>query len=270
MLPCAPRHSAVPAARAGNLEVRLATRADEVDQAQALRYQIFYKEMAANPSPEMQRLQRDFDRYDALWEHLLVIDHECGGTVIGTYRLHRCGPETATSELYTNAEYDLAPILKQSGVLVELGRMCIDPRYRNGATAQLLWRGMAHYVFHHDVKLMFGCASLAGTDPEKLALPLSYLHHAHLAPPELRPRALEALRVPMDRLAPDSFSVRDALKAMPGLLKGYLRLGGFVGDGAVIDWQFGTTDVCMVVKTDLVSKRYRQHYEREAAKSAVH
>lgn len=267
MPPCAPRHSAVPVARAGDLEVRLATKADEVDAAQALRYRIFYEEMSAKPSPEMRKRQRDFDRYDPLWEHLLVLDHGSGGSVIGTYRLHRCGAETPSNELYTNTEYDLAPLLEQTGVLVELGRMCIHPSYRNGATAQLLWRGIAHYVFHHDVQLMFGCASLSGTDPDELALPLSYLHHAHLAPPDLRPRALENLRVPMDRLAPDAFTSRDGLKALPGLVKGYIRLGGFVGDGAVIDWQFGTVDVCMVVKTELVSKRYRQHYEREAGVS---
>ncbi len=259
-----PCHSPVPIARAGNLEVRLATEAREVDAAQALRYRIFYEEMSAKPSPEMQKRRRDFDRYDPLWEHLLVLDHDLGGTVIGTYRLHRCGTGTPSSELYTNTEYDVAPILEQTGVLVELGRMCIHPDYRNGATAQLLWRGIAHYVFHHDVQLMFGCASLNGTDPDELALPLSYLYHAHLAPPDLRPRALESRRIPMDRLAPHDYSFRDGLKALPGLVKGYIRLGGFVGDGAVIDWQFGTVDICMVVKTERVSKRYRQHYEREA------
>ena len=161
----APPPRAVPVARVGSLEVRLATKAHEVDEAQALRYRIFYEEMSATPSPEMRERQRDFDHYDPLWEHLLVIDHNTGGTVIGTYRLHRCGPQTPSSELYTNTEYDLAPLLEQTGVLVELGRMCIHPDYRTGATAQLLWRGMAHYVFHHDVQLMFGCAALREPTP---------------------------------------------------------------------------------------------------------
>ena len=125
----------------------------------------------------------------------------------------------------------------------------------------LLWRGIAAYVFHHDITLMFGCASLAGVDPDALALPLSYLYHSHLAPDGMRPRALPHLFTAMDRLPADAVDRRAAREALPPLIKGYLRLGGFVGDGAVIDRQFQTTDVCVVVKTDLVASKYRQHYE---------
>jgi putative hemolysin len=129
---------------------------------------------------------------------------------------------------------------------------------------QLLWRGIAAYVFHHDVELMFGCASLPGQNPDALALPLTYLHYHHLAPPALRPRALDALRVPMRRLPPHEIQPAKALAELPPLIKGYLRLGGFVGDGAVIDRQFNTTDVAIVVKTDLVTEKYYRHYERQA------
>lgn len=261
-----PLEDVFPGAHAGSLEVRLAAGPHEVDAAQALRYRTFYEEMAAMPSAEMRRRRRDFDRFDRTWEHLLIIDHGRGDSrdaIVGTYRLHRCDASTPADEFYTGAEYDIAPVLAQPGVLLELGRMCIDPAYRNGATLQLLWRGVAAYVFHYDVKVMFGCASFPGTDPDDLALPLSYLHHAHLAPEDIRPRALPELRVPMDRVAPDSYAPRDALRALPSLVKGYLRLNGFVGDGAVVDRQFGTIDVCMVVKTDLVPERYRAHYERE-------
>ena len=130
---------------------------------------------------------------------------------------------------------------------------------------QLLWSGIAAYVFHYDIALMFGCASLPGTDPDALAVPLSYLQHHHLAPPALRPRALAR---PLCRHAPArppaAFDPAAALAALPPLIKGYLRLGGFVGDGAVIDDQFNTTDVCVVVKTDLVADKYSRHYERRA------
>ena len=34
---------------------------------------------------------------------------------------------------------------------------------------QLLWRGIAAYVFQHHIDLMFGCASLPGIDPDALA-----------------------------------------------------------------------------------------------------
>ena len=58
-------------------------------------------------------------------------------------------------------------------------------------------------------------------------------------------------------------ATREALKLLPPLIKGYLRLGGFVGDGAVVDHEFGTTDVCVVVKTELVTDRYYRHYTRD-------
>jgi len=111
---------------------------------------------------------------------------------------------------------------------------------------------------------MFGCASLPGTDPDAIAIPLSYLHHYHLAPPALRPRALAERYVDMRRLHPNAIDSTGALAALPPLIKGYLRLGGFVGDGAVIDPQFNTTDVCILVKTDLVTGKYSRHYERRS------
>jgi putative hemolysin len=128
---------------------------------------------------------------------------------------------------------------------------------------QLLWRGIAAYVFLHRIDLMFGCASLPGTNPDAIATELTYLYHHHLAPPALRPRALPERYVDMQRVDPSSLDPRRALVALPPLIKGYLRLGGFVGDGAVIDPQFNTTDVAVVVKTDLVTDKYYRHYERQ-------
>jgi putative hemolysin len=127
---------------------------------------------------------------------------------------------------------------------------------------QLLWNGIAAYVFHYDITLLFGCASLPGTDPDMLATPLSYLHYYHLAPSALRPRALSERYVDMRRLSCGAIDPGRALSALPPLIKGYLRLGGFIGDGAVIDEQFNTTDVCILVKTDLVTAKYSRHYER--------
>ncbi len=164
---------------------------------------------------------------------------------------------------YSVAEYDLGPILRFPGRILELGRSCVDAGYRNRAVMQLLWRGIAAYVFHHRIDLMFGCASLPGTDPDALAAELTYLYEHHLAPPELRPRALPERYVDMRRAPPGTVDARRALALLPPLIKGYLRLGGFVGDGAVIDRQFNTTDVAIVVKTDLITEKYYRHYERQ-------
>jgi putative hemolysin len=247
----------------GSLEVRLSRTAAEVDAAQALRYRVFYEEMDAQPSAEMRAHRRDFDSHDETFEHLLVIDHEHPNlyrSVVGTYRLNRRSVALRKSGFYTAGEYDISELLAVKGEIMELGRSCVDSEYRTRATMALLWRGIAAYVFHYDIDLMFGCASMAGVDPDPLALPLSYLHHCHLAPEGLRPRALPHLYTAMDRLAADRVDAREARLALPPLIKGYLNLGGFVGDGAVIDRQFQTTDVCVVVKTDWVTAKYRQHY----------
>ena len=129
--------------------------------------------------------------------------------------------------------------------------------YRNRATMTLLWRGNAAYVGHYDVPLMFGCASFPGTNPDDHAQTLSYLYHYHLAPPELRMRALPEHYVDMNRMPKEAVDTKAALRAIPPLIKGYLRLNGFVGDGGVIDRQWDSVDVSIVVKTDLVTQRYR-------------
>jgi putative hemolysin len=249
----------------GQHAVRLAHSADEVRAAQALRYRVFYEEMGAHPSPESRASGLDADPFDAVADHLLVLDHTRGDgveAVVGTYRLIRREAAAQAGGFYSAAEYDIAPILAFQGEVLELGRSCVAAEYRTRPTMQLLWRGIAAYVFHHQIDLMFGCASLPGTDPDALATPLTYLASAHLAPPELRPRALQHRYVEMLRLPPESVNARAALNALPPLIKGYLRLGGWVGAGAVIDQQFNTTDVCVVVKTDQVTDKYYRHYER--------
>ena len=268
------RHAATAAAtssvvdvRSGALQVRLAETVADIDAAQALRYRVFYDEMGAAPSAEMARHKRDFDSFDGICDHLLVVDHARGSgaaAVVGTYRLIRRPAAAKHGSFYSAAEYDIAVIAAYPGEILELGRSCVDASARNRPTMQLLWRGIAAYVFHYDIALMFGCASLPGTDPDMLALPLSYLHHHHLAPPELRPKALPQRYVDMRRLAADAIDPARALADLPPLIKGYLRLGGFVGDGAVVDHQFNTTDVSIVVKTDLVTDKYYRHYERQA------
>jgi len=252
--------------RAGSLEVRLSDSQAEVEAAQALRYRIFYEEMAAKPTPEMAASRRDFDTFDAYADHLLVIDHARGTGpqgVVGTYRLMRRDQARRVGTFYSSSEYDIGPIDAYTGQVLELGRSCVGPDYRTGHVMQLLWRGIAAYVFQFDIELMFGCASLPGVDPTELALPLSYLYHFHMAPPALRPTALPERRTDMNLMPAADIDRRRALATLPPLIKGYLRLGGYVGDGAVIDYQFHTTDVCVVVKTDLVTDKYYKHYERQ-------
>jgi len=252
--------------RAGNLGVRIATNAAERDAAQALRYRIFYDEMGATPDEAACRTKRDIDVFDDVADHLLVIDHAISSGargVVGTYRLVQNEGADRIGRFYTSDEYDISRITGFPGRLLELGRSCVDPAYRGRAAMQLLWRGVAAYVFLHRIDVMFGCASLPGTDPDRLANELTYLYHNHLAPPALRLRAVPERYVEMRRRDPAVLDHKRVQLQLPPLIKGYLRLGGFIGDGAVVDNQFNTTDVAVVVKTDLITDKYYRHYERQ-------
>jgi putative hemolysin len=266
----------------GSLEVRLASSADEIEHAQMLRYRVFYDEMKATPTPAMAAQKRDFDAYDEHCDHLLVMDHLRPGDnkVVGTYRLIRREAAKRCGTFYSAAEYDIHRLLNYPGEILELGRSCIDAEYRTGNVMQILWRGLAAYIFRYDITLMFGCASLPGTDPDVHAQALSYLYYHHLAPPALRAKALPEFYIDMKRLPREAFDPNTAFNNMkmdprsggnslPPLIKGYLRVGGYVGDGAYIDRQFNTTDVCIIVKTDLITNRYMRHYERAGAKDII-
>ncbi len=253
--------------RASNLGVRLAITDDELDAVQALRYRVFYEEMGARPDAATTASRRDRDEFDGIADHLLVVDHDLGegpGSVVGTYRLIREEAAARHGGFYSESEYDISALRSFPGRKLELGRSCTAAAYRNRAVMQLLWRGIAAYVFHYGIDLMFGCASLNGTSPDALAGELSYLASHHMAPVPIRPRALPSRYVEMCRPVPETVNPKHALLRLPPLIKGYLRLGGFVGEGAVIDEQFNTTDISIVVQTDLVTEKYYRHYEREA------
>lgn len=254
--------------RQGALEVRIATSEAEIAAAQALRYRIFYEEMGATPNRASLSAGRDVDPYDMICDHLLVIDHEAEGRphVVGTYRLLRQLVASMHHGFYSAGEYDLAPLLAASesgGQLLELGRSCVAPEYRNNTTISLLWRGIASYLKTHNIGYLFGCASLPGTDPAVHAAELSWLYQEHLAPPHLRAQALEQHYVPMNLLAPGSYDARAAARALPPLIKGYLRVGAKVGDGAFVDRQFNTVDVFVVMPVEQITSRYFDRFLRE-------
>ena len=255
-------------AASGTLEVRMAGEPDEIAAAQRLRYRVFYEEMSAVPSAAMRAARRDFDELDAYCDHLLVLDHArpAEEAVVGTYRLLRQEVAERAGGFYSAGEFDLSPLFAASGGtrFLELGRSCVHPDYRNNGTIQLLWRGITIYTARHRLGFMFGCASLPGTDPERLSVPLSFLHHDFRAPEEIRVRALPERYVEMNRLPVEAIDRRAALRSLPPLIKGYLRLGCYIGDGAVIDYQFGTTDVFILLPVGRIGERYLTRLDRTA------
>ena len=266
--------------RIGSLEVRLAATTREIRQAQRLRFKVFYEEMAAVPNGTGLLSRRDFDDYDALCDHLLVLDHDvkrkpfrsARPQVVGTYRLLRQDvAERHGRGFYTMGEYDVAPLVAAHPGLrfLELGRSCVLQPYRNKRTVELLWHGIWTYVLHHQIDVMFGCASLEGTDPQKLALPLSFLHHFARASGAWRTAALPNRHTPMDFLPREAVDPKKALQALPPLIKGYLRLGATFGDGAVVDPQFGTIDVLVILPVSAINPRYIGHFGASADRHAA-
>jgi len=256
--------------RVGTMEVRLAQTAAEVRQAQKLRYRVFYKEGSAIPSAARLLARRDIDGYDAICDHLLVVDHAARErntlnrpTVVGTYRLLRQPFAEEYGGFYTAGEFDIGGLLARHRHLqfLELGRSCVLSPYRNKHTVELLWHGIHAYVLQNRCDVMFGCASLDGIDPQRLALPLSFLHHYAAGPEQWRARALPQRYVEMNRMPKEAIDPKAALRALPPLVKGYLRLGAYIGDGAVIDYEFGTTDVLIVLPVSAIKQRYLEHFD---------
>lgn len=255
------------AARAASrsLSVRLAAGPADLSAVQHLRWRVFHEEMGAQGASGLST-HLDADVYDPLCDHLLVIDEsdDAGPQVVGTYRLLRESVAKASFGFYSSGEFDIDLLVsgpaRPRGELLELGRSCVLAPFRTSATIQLLWRGIADYIARHDIGLMFGCASFPGTDPDAHAPALSLLHHRHLAPEHLRPTVRADRGVATDRLAPGSYDERRALLSLPPLVKGYLRAGACFGDGAFIDHEFNTVDVCVVMPVGGIADRYAARF----------
>lgn len=265
--------------RIGSLEVRMARNFKEVKKAQRLRYEVFYEEMSAVADAQTLATRRDADPFDAYCDHLLVVDHaslkrnklgRLKPEIVGTYRVLRQDVADRHGGFYTSAEYDIQSLIDANPGkrFMELGRSCVLKPYRNKKTIELLWHGLWSYILRHKIDVMLGCASIEGTNPDAMADQLGFLHHNSLAPEEWRVRAVENRFVDMNRRPAADINQKEALRALPPLIKGYLRLGAFVGDGAVIDHQFGTTDVLIVMPVSELNTRYVNYYGADASRYA--
>jgi putative hemolysin len=255
------------------LTVRLARDKSEIDAAQHLRYRVFYEELSARPDHRARVTRRDRDRYDAACDHMLVVRHAKpltinpielrDGELIATYRLLTQDRAGNAAGFYSQSEFDIAPLLKSMPQLdfIELGRSCVLPPYRTRHAIEALWQGIWDYVRARKLDVMLGCASLPGTNPDALAVPLSYLAHNHRAPRQWRASAHPERYVVMNRLPRGHYDDRQAMRGLSPLIRGYLRVGAFIGDGAVIDDQFNTTDVLIILPVTNISQRYLDHFD---------
>ncbi len=247
--------------------VKLAETAEERQGAQRLRYRVFVEEMGAHATPEETAARREWDDFDPYFDHLILVSLDPAiadplDRVVGVYRLMRGEVALAGLGFYGAREYDLSLIAELGRLCVELGRSCVALEHRGGPAMHLLWNGLANYVLERRIELLFGVASFHGTDPTPLAEALSFLHNEHLAPPDLRVRAHPEHFLDMNLMPRAAVDAQQALLAIPPLIKAYLRLGGFVGEGAYVDRDFNTIDVCVVMDTGRMTERYLHFYQR--------
>jgi len=247
--------------------LRLARDARDLAAAQRLRYRVFVEELGAGGPLVDHEARLERDAFDDVFDHLLLVDTrrdaEALDDVVGVYRLLPGAKLAAGQPFYSEGEFDLQALRASGRELLELGRSCVHPDYRGGSAMLHLWNSLAEYVLDRGIEVMFGAASFHGTDVGALAQSLAYLHHTHLAPEGLRVRAIGANAQRMDLVPVADLDRRAAVLGTPALIKAYLRLGGFVGDGAYIDRDFNTTDVCLVMDTAQMSARHRRFYERK-------
>jgi putative hemolysin len=253
----------------GRYTVRLAESDEDVAAAQRLRYRVFVEEMGASATPEERAVRREQDEFDPHFEHMILIDNEADprdplDRVVGVYRLMTKHRAQAGLGFYGASEYDLSKLLDYPRNVLELGRSCVAKEHRGGAAVHLLWTGLGEFVDDRKIEILFGVASFHGADPEPIAHALSFLHHHHLAPEDLRVRALPEHYVAMDLIPDAKIDRRAATRMIPALIKAYLRLGGFVGEGAYVDKDFNTVDVCLLMDTSRMVQRYRTFYSKQA------
>ncbi len=216
-----------------------------LEAAQELRHRVFFPD-----TPKNGHMRRDRDAFDRHCRHLIVYD-KAHARVAATCRLlDRAGAGTSGG-FYTQQEFILPFVDADGGELLEIGRLCVDARYRQSRATRLLWRGLAECIERYRAKYIFGCVSLPGTDPSLWHGLLSRLWARRLAPPDMRPVARPDRAVKMAPTADNDV----ALPLQP-LIKAYLRAGAYIGEGAVIDRQFSVIDICMIARTGKMIRRY--------------
>ncbi len=252
-----------------DFDVIFASSDEHLRAAQALRYDVFVRELGSDGQDVDHDLGLERDHFDDFSRHLLLLDRARSGgidaQVVGAYRLLDQAGATKAGGFYSEHEYDLSPLKTADRKLLELGRSCLHRDYRGGTAMFHLWSALAEHVLHESVDILFGVASFHGLDVKALAEPLSLLHHRHLAPEPLRVTAKTPF-ASLDMIGEADLNRKSAMIAIPALIKAYLRLGGVIGEGAYLDHRFNTTDVCLILDIAQMSQTQRRIYTRGSSK----
>lgn len=251
--PSPKQHDARAELPASAFEMRIATSDDEIEEAQRLRYQVFFEELGARAKSKRSLL--DVDEYDADCEHLIVREHATQ-QVVGCYRIMRPDIAAKRGSSYADSEFDLSRLHHLRGSMVEVGRACIHPDYRTGSVIMLLWSGIAKFMLENSYEHLIGCASVSLADGGANALSVyAKASNDWLSPPEYRvfPRHAFPLRGQAS-LDPQ----------IPPLIKGYTRLGAWIGGDPAWDPDFNTADFFVLLSLSRMPKKYLRHFMNAA------
>ncbi len=234
------------------LTLSMARTDSEIEEAQRLRYKVFAEEMGASLASAHEGLDRDI--FDPYCDHLLVRDNSTN-KVIGTYRILPPDRARTICGYYAESEFDLTRLDHLRDRMVEVGRSCVHSNYRDGATIARLWSGLADYMHKNNHEYLIGCASISMNDGGHCAASIfKKLNTLYAAPAEYRvfprcPLPLEALDSTLD-------------VKIPPLIKGYLRLGAYIGGEPAWDPDFNTADLFILLPMSRLNKKYAKHFIR--------
>ncbi len=245
----------------GNLIAKLATNSDELEASKILRHRIFRERNNESFDQSSNSQYLDYDGYDKLAEHIVIIDRQrlidgSQNYVVGTCRLIIGDFSDGPNHFYSNSEFMIESLVKFEKRFLELGRTCLDPKYRDGRGLYLLWLTFLRYISENKIEIVFGVASFKGVSPEKFAHALSFLHYHHLSQ-EKNVTARSEGFVALNQLSKEDINLRKAHKQLPSLLKTYLSCGGWVGKGAFLDKVFETLDIFVSVEASDILRKYK-------------
>ncbi len=217
-----------------------------------LRQRIFFKNSKNNGS--------DSDEFDKHCDHLVVIDNSVSKDfVVGTYRLLFKRKNETNQRFYSQSEFEISNLLKNKrNTIIEAGRSCVHEKYRDGRIIKLLWRGLATYIMNSKAELIFGCASFPSSDHLLFKKSLSYLHHFHSPPKHLKTSPVKRLEANFKKIDKNLIDAAEEFRRLPPLIKAYIRVGAWVGSGAIVDKKFDTTDVLIILESKKILAKYAQ------------
>ena len=218
--------------------------------AQKLRFNSFF-------GNQFRKKKFDQDIYDRFSEHLVVLDNsKFRKKVIGTYRLLTQEMMPSCYDFYTSSEFDISKLKKKSINILEVGRSCVDESYRDGRIIKLLWRGLAREIMLRNSELVMGCASFPTIDPNQIIEELSYLQHFHHPPKSFETVPIKSKAPKLKILRKSDLNPKIIFQRLPPLIKAYIRTGAWFGTGCVVDSEFKTIDVCVILKTQNIKNKY--------------